>query len=84
MLQKYFFIFNYLLIIVVAVYFYKKYNTNKQLVLFLAFLCYSLLTEISGTYFAHELRINTACIYNTWNIANFLFFSFSSLVLCST
>lgn len=74
MLQKYFYICNYLLIILVGLYFYKKYNTNKQLVLFLVFLCYSLLTEILGTYLAHELRINAAYIYNTWNIASFLFF----------
>lgn len=75
MFQKYFFICNYLLVIVIALYYYKKYNHNKQLLLFLAFLGYSLLTEISGTYIAFVLKINPAYIYNTWNVANFVFFA---------
>jgi hypothetical protein len=74
--QKYFFIANYLIIVIFGIYHYQKIKESLPLKLFLGFLVYSFITEIVGTLFAFYLRINSAIIYNTWNIVNFLFFTF--------
>ena len=47
----------------------------------MCFLVYSLITEIIGTYFAFYAKINTAVIYNTWNIISYLFYSLLFLVI---
>jgi len=73
---KYFFICNYLMIIVFGLFNYYKFKESLLLKLFLYFLIYSFFTEIIGTYFGYYLRIKTNFIYNTWNIANSLFYSF--------
>ena len=83
MFQKYFFICNYLLLIIVGLYHFKKFKHSKPLLLFYGFLAYSLLTEIVGTYFSYHLKRNTAIIYNTWNFVNFLFYSYFFLSLIS-
>lgn len=66
----------YLMVIIVGVFNYKKYSQNKYLKYFLFFLIYSLLTEIIGAYFGRVLVVKNNSIYNTWNIVNFLFYSF--------
>jgi len=76
MFQKYFFIVNYLLIILVGITYLNKIKQSLPLKLFMWFLVYSLLTEIMGTYFAFYAKINTAVIYNTWVIISYLFYSF--------
>ena len=75
-MYKYFFVFNYLLIILVGLFYYDKLKQSLPLKLFFGFLMYSLVTEIIGTYFAYFAKINNAVIYNSWNIVNYLFFSF--------
>lgn len=75
-MYKYFFVFNYLLIILVGLFYYDKLKQSLPLKLFFGFLIYSLVTEITGTYFAYFAKINNAVIYNSWNIVNYLFFSF--------
>jgi len=75
MFQKYFFICNYLLIILVGIVYFNKIKQSLPLRLFLIFLGYSLITEILGTYFGFFARINTAVIYNIWNLINYLFYS---------
>jgi hypothetical protein len=76
MIQKYFFICNYLLIILVGIVYFNKIKQSLPLRLFLIFLGYSLITEILGTYFGFFAKINNAVIYNTWNLINYLFYSF--------
>ena len=76
MFQKYFYIINYLLIIVVGCLYFFKIKDSKPLVLFYGFLIYSLITEILGSYFWWELRISTGAFYNTWNLVAFLFYSY--------
>lgn len=76
MFQKYFFIVNYLLIIVVGSFYYYKIRESKPLRLFFIFLVYSLVTEILGSYTAYSSRPNTAYIYNIWNFVSYLFFSY--------
>lgn len=76
MFQKYFFIGNYLLIILVGVFYRHKFKQSLPLKLFMWFLLYSLITEIIGTYFAFYAKINTAIIYNTWSNISYLFYSF--------
>ena len=75
MFQKYFFIGNYLLIILVGILYWYKLKQSLPLKLFMWFLVYSLITEIVGTYFAFYAKINTALIYNTWNLISYLFYS---------
>jgi len=74
-MQKYFFICNYLLIIVFGLFNYHKFKESLPLKLFLYFLIYSFFTEVAGAYFAYYLRISSNFISNTWNIANSLFYS---------
>jgi hypothetical protein len=75
-MQKYFFIINYSIIILFGVYYFSKIKDSSLLKMFLIFLVYSFFTEVVGTIFAYELRINTAVIYNSWNVANVMFFSY--------
>lgn len=75
-MYKYFFVFNYLIIILVGLFFYDKLKQSLPLKLFLGFLVYSLVTEILGTYLGYFVKINNAVVYNSWNIINYLFFSF--------
>lgn len=82
MFQKYFFIGNYLLIILVGIIYLNKLKQSLPLKLFMWFLVYSLITEIFGTYFAYYTKINTAVIYNTWNIICYLFYAlFFSVII---
>ena len=81
MFQKYFFISNYLLIILVGIFYLDKFKQSLPLKLFMWFLVYSLITEIMGTYFAFYAKINTAIIYNTWIIVSYLFFSVFFLII---
>jgi hypothetical protein len=81
MFQKYFFIGNYLLIILVGILYWYKLKQSLPLKLFMWFLVYSLITEIVGTYFAFYAKINTALIYNTWNLISYLFYSYLFLVI---
>lgn len=76
MFQKYFFIANYLLIIIVGGFYFYKIKDSKPLKLFYAFLIYSLITEILGTYLWYHLKISTGFIYNMWNLVAFLFYSY--------
>ena len=71
-----FYTLNYLLLIVLGLIYYKKYNFNLQLKLFLFFLVYSFFTEAIGYYVAHIVKGNTAVIYNSWNVVSFLFYSY--------
>jgi len=66
----------YLTVIIVGVFNYKKYSQNKYLKYFLFFLIYSFLTEIIGSYVARVLVVKNNFIYNTWDIVNFLFYSY--------
>jgi len=75
-MQKYFFILNYLVLIVFAIIYYKKYINSFYLKLFIYFIIYSFLTEVIGTYISYELKLNSNFIYNTWNIVNHLFYAF--------
>jgi len=84
MFQKYFFICNYLLIILVGIIYYNKLEQSLPLKMFLWFLLYSLVTEVTGTYFAFHAKINTAVVYNTWNIINYLFYSYFFLAIIKT
>ena len=81
MFQKYFFICNYLLIILVGIIYYNKLKQSLPLKMFLWFLVYSLVTEITGTYFAFHAKINTAGVYNTWNLVNYIFYTFLFLAI---
>ena len=76
MLQKYFFICNYLLLIALGIYHYKKIIDSPPLKMFLFFLIYSFFTEVAGMVFAYYLKINTAFVYNSWNIVSYLFYSY--------
>lgn len=75
-MQKYFFIINYSIIIIFGVYYFYKIKESLLLKLFLVFLVYSFFTEVAGTLFSFELKINTAVIYNSWNLVNVLFYSY--------
>ena len=75
-MQKYFFIINYLIIILFGIYNYQKIKHSLSLKLFLFFLGYSFLTEVVGTVFAYVLRKNTSIIYNTLFLVNFIFYSY--------
>jgi len=70
----------YLTTIFFGIIYYSKYAHNKELIFFLIFLIYSLLTELFGNYKGRVLRTNTFYIYNTWNIVNHLFYMFFFLV----
>lgn len=74
MIQKYFFIVNYFVIIAFAIFFYKKYAHSTQLKLFLYFLIYSFFTEVVGTYCATVLKTPTFFIYHTWIILSIFFY----------
>ncbi len=74
MVQKYFFIVNYFVIIAFAIFFYKKYAHSTPLKLFLYFLIYSFLTEVTGTYFSFVLKRPTFFIYHTWIILSLYFY----------
>lgn len=74
MIQKYFFIVNYFVIIAFAIFFYKKYAHSTKLKLFLYFLIYSFFTEVAGTYFALVLKTPTFFIYHTWIILSIFFY----------
>lgn len=76
MFQKYFFICNYLLLIVLGFYNYKKIKESIPLKMFLVFLIYSFFTEVAGMFFAYYLKISTAFIYNSWNLVSYLFYTF--------
>ncbi len=76
MLQKYFFICNYLLLIVVGLYNYKKIKDSLPLKMFLFFLVYSFFTELTGMILAFYLKVSTAFIYNSWNIVSYLFYTY--------
>lgn len=76
MFQKYFFICNYLLLIVLGFYNYKKIRESFPLKMFLFFLVYSFFTEVAGMVFAYYLKINTAFVYNSWNIVSYLFYTY--------
>jgi len=75
-MQKYFFIINYFLIIVFGVFYYSKIKDSIPLKLFMVFLIYSFFTEVAGTYFAFYIKTNTAVIYNSWNVVNYLFLTY--------
>src|SRR5680860_1558366 len=70
----------YLTTIFFGIIYYSKYAHNKELIFFLIFLIYSLLTELFGNYKGRVLQTNTFYIYNTWNIVNHLFYMFFFLV----
>lgn len=76
MFQKYFFICNYLLLIVLGFYNYKKIKESFPLKMFLFFLVYSFFTEVAGMFFAFYLKVSTAFIYNSWNIVSYLFYTY--------
>lgn len=76
MFQKYFFICNYLLLIALGIYHYKKIKDSLPLKMFLFFLVYSFFTEVAGMVFAYYLKVNTAFIYNSWNIVSYLFYTY--------
>lgn len=76
MVQKYFFICNYLLLIVLGFYNYKKIKESLPLKTFLFFLVYSFFTEVAGMFFAFYLKVSTAFIYNSWNIVSYLFYTY--------
>lgn len=76
MFQKYFFIANYLLIIVFGFYNYNKIKESIPLKMFLGFLVYSFFIEVAGMFFAFYLKVNTAFIYNSWNVVSYLFYTF--------
>jgi len=76
MFQKYFFICNYLLLIVLGFYNYKKIKESFPLKMFLFFLVYSFFTEVAGMFFAFYSKVNTAVIYNSWNVVNYLFYTY--------
>lgn len=74
MVQKFFFISNYFVIIAFGLFFYKKYAHNTPLKLFLYFLIYSFFTEAAGTYFSFVLKKPTFFIYHTWIILSLYFY----------
>jgi len=84
-MQKYFFICNYLVVIVFALFNYSKIKDSYLLKMFLYFLIFSLFIEVAGTYTWYQLKRGTVAIYNTWNIVNFSFYSyfFYSLLVSS-
>lgn len=76
MLPIYTYVIIYAITIIVGLFTYSKYAHNKPLKLFLIFLIYSFFTELIGAYVGRILVINTNVIYNSWNIASFLFYAF--------
>ncbi|GGK38235.1 hypothetical protein E2488_10325 [Gramella jeungdoensis] len=60
---------------------YSKIRDSLYIKLFLIFIAYSLLTEISAFIIGVLLRINTFPIYNTWNLMNHFFYLFFFLHL---
>lgn len=75
-MPKYFFIVNYFVLILLAIFYNKKYINNFYLKLFIYFIMYSFLSEVVGAYFAYYQKISTNFINNTWNIVNHLFYAF--------
>ena len=76
MIQKYFFIVNYLLVILVASFYFYKIKESKPLKLFFGFLVYSLFTEIGGAYYKFVLFKGPYYVYNLWVLIAFLFYSY--------
>ena len=76
MLPIYTYVIIYAITIIVGLFTYSKYAHNNALKLFLVFLIYSLFTELIGAYVGRILVVNTNYIYNSWNIASFLFYAF--------
>ncbi len=72
--------YTYPLIYAISIFFgliYKrKFSQNKYLNYFIYFLIYTFISESIGTYLAYYLKVSTNIVYNTWQIVNFLFFSF--------
>lgn len=60
---------------------YSKIRDSLYIKLFLIFIAYSLLTEISAFIIGVLLRINTFPIFNTWNLVNHFFYLFFFLHL---
>ena len=77
--MKYFYLIYpllYLTTLIVGVSKYSKIKNSLNLKLFLIFIGYSFLTEISAVILGVFLGINTFPIYNTWILVNQFFFFF--------
>lgn len=72
--DKYTYILIYAFTLIVGLLNYKKYNQSLLLKLWLYFLIYSFLTEVSAVYVIYTLKIRAYLIYNIWNIVNTLFY----------
>lgn len=66
----------YAISILVGLFSYKKLSHNKYLKYFIYFLIYTFFSEVVGLYLGRYLVVPNNIVYNTWQIVNFLFFSF--------
>lgn len=74
MFEEYFFISNYLLIIIVGFVFWNKLKQSLPLKLWFYFLIYSFLTEITANWFSSIYHSRAIEIYNTWWLVNSFFY----------
>ncbi|WP_372768245.1 hypothetical protein [Lutibacter sp.] len=75
-MDKYAYISIYALTLAVGLYSFKKYNHNLHLKLWLYFLVYSFITEIIGVYLIYFVHLSANILYNTWWLANSIFYMF--------
>jgi len=73
-MEKYTYISIYAITLLFSVFYYKKYNHNLQLKLWVLFLGYSFVNEIIGFYFAYVLNVRNYVISNTWSLVSTFFY----------
>lgn len=73
-MDEYKYIIIYIITIVIGLFNYKKYSNNLQLKIWLYFVIYSFITEISAYLFVKIYHIRAIEIYNTWWIVNSFFY----------
>ena len=74
MFEDYFFVSNYLLMILVGFVYWDKLKQSLPLKLWLYFLIYSFSTEIAANLFSITYHIRAIEIYNTWWLVNSFFY----------
>ena len=75
-MEKYTYISIYAVTLLFGIFYYKKYNHNLQLKLWVLFLGYSFVNEIIGFYFAYVLSVRNYVISNTWFLVSAFFYMF--------
>lgn len=66
----------YAITLLIGLLYYKKYNHNLQLKLWLYFLLYSFITEICTRYIIDNYHVRAIKMYNSWWLVNSFFYLF--------